>query len=237
MKAYISEETHKNLRWLVGVIPPSYNNPLTLYMNGTLNEGLVMTYPFESMKKHVVDFFGLPYYDFHEYIANGVRCAAIDIPDNKVAIEQLNKAMEFYGYFKSQTGKLGDGILRLHYEPKFQDEFDISEEKILYHVSPIRYMDKILKMGFCPYNKNIFFKFPERVYFFRGSFGEENVKNYADMVCQAKLNGNKSEKYVIYSIDANQLQNKHFFIDPNIDGGIYTNENISPKTIINIHEY
>lgn len=114
----------------------------------------------------------------------------------------------------------------LYLEPKYDLKID-NIPKILYHASPIKFKDKISKIGFIPKTGNKLSKHPERIYLSDDlntvvSFGK-NIKKET------------GEGYCIYEIDSSCISN--LYSDINLrDSGYYTNQNIPPNSFKLIKE-
>lgn len=97
----------------------------------------------------------------------------------------------------------------------------------LYHTSPIKFKDKISKIGFIPKTGNKMSNHPERIYLTDDlniaiAFGE-NIKNKT------------KSGYCIYKIDGEHINN--LYSDINLRrGGFYTLQNISPNHFVLIGE-
>ena len=105
----------------------SNNNPLSLYMTSFkrhLAEGLINTFPLEVAKQHFVDYMEIDPNNFQIKRNGGVKVAVIYLEYNENDIKEYEKAMEFYGYYLSDTqivnGTDGTKICILIFEPKFQ---------------------------------------------------------------------------------------------------------------------
>jgi hypothetical protein len=115
--------------------------------------------------------------------------------------------------------------IAFYLEPKY--DLKVTVPEILYHVSPIKFKDKISKIGFIPKTGNKKSNHPDRIYLTDDlnisiRFGE-NIKNETK-------NG-----YCIYKIDGKFIDN--LYIDINLrDGGFYTLQNISPNSFQLIKE-
>lgn len=117
-------------------------------------------------------------------------------------------------------------------EAKYDYEVDDIPE-ILYHTSPIRFKDKILKYGLVPRSGNKLSNHPDRIYL------TDNVNK--SFMFGDYLNNDSVESefyktgYCIYKIDGKSLSK--LYSDVNLrDGGFYTTDNISPKNIKLIKE-
>ncbi len=210
----------------------SYDNPLSIEMSSeSINEGLIKTYPFETMMRYVREYFNIPEFYMHTYSNNGVQCAAFDLPKNKTFQKRVDKAMNLCGYFESTRSSM-DELDRIHYEPKFKEE----EKEIgdfLYHITPHYTVGKIKKIGLCPYHKNAKFNYPSRIYFFKEDVPREILKNAAKALDKYSKRKIKDGIYRVLKIDVNSLpDNIKFFVDPNARYALYTLNNIPPNCIV-----
>ena len=109
--------------------------------------------------------------------------------------------------------------LAIYLEPKYDTEV-YPIPKILYHVSPQKFDDKISKIGFIPKSGNKLSNHPERIYFtdklsIAKTFGENMEKEY-------------NETHTIYKIDPSGISK--LYSDINLrNNGYYTFGNVSPK--------
>lgn len=104
--------------------------------------------------------------------------------------------------------------LAFYLEPKYDIQVNVPD--VLYHASPIKYKDKISKIGFIPKTGNKLSNHPDRIYL------TDNIdvayyfgKSFNDGYCIYKINGKCIDK--LYS-DINLRQ-----------GGYYTLQNIKPN--------
>ena len=103
-------------------------------------------------------------------------------------------------------------------EPKY--DLKVEVPNVLYHTSPIRFKDKISKIGFIPKTGNKLSNHPERIYLTDNlntaiSFGM-NIKN------------EENTGFSVYGINGNCINN--LYSDVNLrKGGYYTLENIKPE--------
>ena len=213
------------------MIPVIYENPLSILMSETktvLKEGLIKTYPFDTVKRYICQYFNIPNYYFHEYDGNGNRCCAIDIPKGANP-NLLKKAMNLCGYFMSTMTHL-DKLDRYHFEPKFEKE-DNYDGELLYHITKEISTPRIYKQGLCPSRKNNIYNFPSRVYFLKGNTTKEEVENIATVLKNAKGDGDEV-MYVLLKIMVDKLpKGIKFHADPNLYNSIYTTDNVPPSAI------
>lgn len=116
--------------------------------------------------------------------------------------------------------------IAFYLEPKY--DLKVSVPEILYHASPIKFKDKISKIGFIPKTGNKKSNHPDRIYLTDNldiaiSFGE-NIKNET------------KKGYCIYKIDGKCIDN--LYSDINLrEGGFYTLQNINPDCFELIKEF
>ena len=109
--------------------------------------------------------------------------------------------------------------ISLYLEPKYDLKID-NIPKILYHTSPIKFRDKISKIGFIPKTGNKLSNHQERIYLTDDlntaiSFGKNIKKEH-------------NSGYCIYEIDGSCISN--LYSDINLrNNGYYTIQNISPN--------
>jgi len=158
--------------------------------------------------------------------------------------------MNAFGYFKSDIIKediINDiKWIAIQFEPKFQDVINykiIHNHKYLYHLSPTKYENKILKNGLIPKSKNDKFNYPYRVYLLMDKNETFNInKTYLISVAKMLLNSRTSlitnqyindNEYTIYQIDISKLnKNINFYYDANLYPlSIFTVDNINPNAI------
>jgi hypothetical protein len=129
--------------------------------------------------------------------------------------------------------KIKDGyVLTFQFEPihpmKIFDKEKIP--KTLYHLSPARYENKILKRGLIPKSKNSKFKHPDRVYVFDSLDDTEKIIQKISEV-------NEETEWTLYTISnfAFIPSNRELFIDNlfSLDNGTsyFTKRNIRPSNI------
>lgn len=120
--------------------------------------------------------------------------------------------------------------LRLTFRAKFNVEYkEDSLPPYLYHICPLRVLDKIMRQGLTPRNNNRIAFHPERVYLFIDypkEWKNNIVKNF-------KISG-RDEKYVLLRISTEKLKGIKFYYDSNFMTNypaVYTLEPITPSAI------
>ncbi len=177
-----------------------------------------------------------------------------------MTIQQLNdifKLTNNYGWFSSQayfnqieqkwTPEIMRDILNMIsnnqsniIELQFESKYDIELESkiipsILFHATPTKFVNKILKQGLVPTSKNPLFMFPDRIYL---SF---NYTDLTQVLLPDMAKKSKIPDWTIFEVKADSLKNQNvpltkWFKDPNYNGGIYVLKNISPSMITIKHQ-
>lgn len=222
-----------------------YENPIitSLVLNEgkcLLNEAEYATYPIDTTINYVSRALNIPIRMFakcgDKY--NGVWFIKIKSFNDEDIKDNIAKAMHLCGYYlaKEDIYANDDRYVILRYEPKYIEEgnYVVSQCDVLYHLSPLKYKEKILKNGFVPKSNNGLFKYPDRCYFFMDSMNKSQVLSWLPTFRKANKN---NVPYCLYTIDVSKINdNTTFYLDPNLRGGCYTADNISPNVIINIEE-
>ena len=224
-----------------------YSNPnirdFVDYEQEELNESLMSTYDANKVKRIVCRKFGLDdsQFSINPVFDNGTRVdmAVIMIPKSVSKSEkgEIKQFMNSCGYFENFNEIVQGDKVFLMFEPRFSkdiiDEIK-SKYKRLYHATPTVYVEKILKKGLIPRSKNTLFFYPNRVYFMRGdNLNNTQINTFKNI--QGERGRSKhydNNEYTILSIDTSKLQdNIKFYVDPNVENGIMTYDNIPPSAI------
>lgn len=97
--------------------------------------------------------------------------------ESEKLLKKFVDAMFVTGYFLSFAGdmkptdkmmKLGIGLCSMQFEARYSRKV-AKLSKILYHVSPSRYFNKIAKHGIVPKSNSLNLKYPDRVYLFNNT--------------------------------------------------------------------
>lgn len=120
--------------------------------------------------------------------------------------------------------------IALYLEPKYDLKID-SIPNILYHASPLKFKNKILKYGLSPRTGSKLSKHPERIYL---TDSVEKAYNFG-LYLRKDNSDYYKDGFCIYSIDGSKIHN--LYSDINFrDGGYYTMANIGSDGIILIKE-
>ena len=217
-----------------------YNNPVVMMMElndpNLLAEAEYATYPIYNTIRYVSKALQIPISQFSIVEkSDGTETIALKTINEEDLIEKVNKAMHLCGYYEGYRKNVNKDtrFIYVTYEPKFKETVnnDVHKERVLYHVSPLPYKDRILKNGFVPKSGNSIFKYPDRTYFFLGSIGKKEAESWIT-VFKSKNKNYGDKPYCLYTIDVKKLpRNIDFYSDPNLKGGIYTMDNIAPNVI------
>lgn len=144
-------------------------------------------------------------------------------------LEQTMKVMNKEN-FNPNNKMLSKTPLRITFRAKFNAEYkESSIKQYLYHIAPLRVLDKIKKQGLTPRANGRIASHPERVYLFVDY--PNNWKEIADEFRKS----NKKEKYVLLGVNWSYLNpNTKFYYDSNAmlhNKAVYTNEPIPPTAI------
>lgn len=222
-----------------------YLNPIVSSMrlneSKLLNEAEYATYPVYKTIEYVSDALHLQTHMFSiANCHNGAKKIIIKVPLKNGLKDNIDKAMHLCGYYLSNNNFLSNDkrFLELKYEPKYIDEADyiVRNCDYLYHISPSVYKDKILRKGFVPKSVNSEFNYPSRCYFFLGTLTKKEVKEWIPVF--KKYNKKYcNTPYSLFTIDVGKIpDNVTFYLDPNLKGGCYTYDNISPSTITSVED-
>ena len=219
----------------------NFMNPISRGMKHPLTEGLIRTYPLETTIRYIKDYFDLSDEDIYPIDAyNGREQIAIKVPIVGNNLELIKKAFALCGYYlgypKEDTLKQG-ATYELQFEKKNEDEITEmlrEKEKVIYHITPAYYVDKIKHIGLTPKSKNSQFDYPSRVYFIPGS-AKTLIRHLLPQLDDANKSKANQGYYAIITLELAKIP-KHvrFFLDANALASVYTNDNIPPTAITNI---
>lgn len=198
------------------------------------NEGYSV--PLAKVKQELACKYALKDWQFtiHKQLGNvEVAIVIADIDDNAKMVE---RDMEQMGYFVGHryqvTAKNGTKWLQMQFEPKYQKELEIIKRNhyLLIHISPIQNVESIRTNGFIPSSKNKFLSYPDRVYLY---VGNDNVRELVQLLKGLYIaNGWEDDRFCLFLIDSYKVpKNIKFYIDPNMENGIYTYDKIPYSSV------
>lgn len=166
-----------------------------------------------------------------------------DIGNNN---ELIRKDMEKLGYFvgaESQRANFhGMNFKVIQFEPYSQYQDDETEgikkyNKFLYHWTPFYNLEDIKEYGLIPSHKNSLFNYPPRVYLIKSGIPDDYLEYFGEKLYFSNKDSRNNGKYVLLKIDIQNLDdNIRFYLDPNSEIGIYTEQTI-PFNNIYIERY
>lgn len=199
----------------------------------TIVEGLIYTYPIDKSVKILKN-----------------RFPELDIEvekDGDIFIQGLNDNLNKYipfitniGYFISKITidgqeweikyKDDSKPIAMYLEPKY--DYEVTIPDTLYHTSPLKFRNKILKYGLSPRSGSKISNHPERIYLTDDLNKSIIFGNYLK---NEKDNQWYKKGYCIYEIDGESISK--LYSDINFrEGGYYTMDNISPNNITLVKE-
>lgn len=191
--------------------------------------------PLNDVKKEIVNKYFLDDWQFKIITAKNNIDIAIIIPQIYKNPSLINKDMETMGYFNSVSEVVvinGFNYIQMQFEPKYQDNIlnEVKNMGIIYHSTLTSNVDSIKQKGFVPSSKNNMFKYPNRIYFSKGTI---DIRHLIDITMQlANVSKQNCNDYSIIVIDTSKIpDNIEFYYDPNYQDGVFTEE-ILPSTII-----
>ena len=129
---------------------------------------------------------------------------------------------EFINFYKNNFKTI------LVFDAKFDLEYvDANNSQYLYHITPIKYKDKILKIGLAPKSKSKIATHPHRIYLCDDYNLTIDLLNDSHFYPEEKT-------FVVFKIKLKELLKRRsirFFQDPAYKQGLYTYENIPPNYI------
>jgi len=199
--------------------------------NAVISEGLIMTHPNDLSLEIILRRF--------PHLTGNIE------PDGEIYLEGLEHNLNVYlpiitnlGYFISKATIDGQDWtvepkphirpIAIFLEPKY-DFKSKTVPKFLYHATPKKYLQKILKNGLYPKSKRKIAYHPERIYLTdKISIAEEFAKGLNNRLKGQNLS---EEEFVILKIDTADLSIS-LYRDINLmTGGYYTLNNIPPNAI------
>jgi len=249
LKNHIEGIVKSTIKTIIGEAKPFPSNEFRHFTNpedqilerALVEEGLVRTYPFEWVVKYIQRNAN---HDFISFSAQeDIKQFIVKIKKKSPSIKTLKHAMDVFGYFCSFE-KIINGVVMMQFEPKFDEyikgsEFRKKRGNTFFHVSPIRYADKILKNGLVPKSKNQFLVYPDRVHLIYNDGNKDNPQMMADMLYTVDRNQYNNGEYALFGISLKGLNNVKFYRDWNVEDfdAYFTYENIPPQNIKFIKQF
>ena len=190
-------------------------------------------------------------YNLEGNLING-EIVVIDlvIPKNFPDTEKIKKFLVTCGWTLAQEKEYdinNNYIAYVFHKNRQVKEVELSD--ILYHLTPITKLDKILTNGLTPRTSNVLSNRNERVYLLKDKRSLNFYQSFASALWKAnlektlnlsglskqeiadKLNVPRDIKYCLLEIDATKCDGLRVFADPDMDGAVWTFDNIPPQAI------
>lgn len=165
-------------------------------------------------------------------------CSVIEINKHVFGNEVKEKIIEFMkfcGYDRYGTDKTDGEVVKMYFKPRFQAD-DCTDElrkkcRFLYHLTSVGNKEKILAKGFVPKSENMYFNYPDRVYFVVGN----NLSKEAFRLLQAIWRNHGKKESVIIMVDLEKVpDNVVFYTDFDAGESVFTHDNIGPQAVAGI---
>lgn len=172
--------------------------------------------------------------------ANNIEIAVL-IPNFGQNISTVISDMNKNGYFKGYERNVpicGLPYKELRFEPLYQESErnTVLNMGMIFHSTYKDNVPNILRNGLIPDSKNPKFTYPKRTYFSKFTF---DIRHICDITEQlAKVNNKNVLDYCIITIDTKKIpDNVDFYFDPIYENGIFTNDIVPAKCIMNVKTF
>lgn len=209
-----------------------------IFWNGdnVITEESQKTLSFDKLHKELIQLGFQPWQVVSKIYANGIKVAVLyaDIAKNT---DVIIKEMLSYGWTKAHISApmvLYGVVCRvMDFDPIEQPSItnNVHEYEYIYHSTPSKNIDSIMKNGIEARSDNDYLDYPPRAHYMKGSIG----KNEAALFTWQLFNTNKTYMdgdYAILRIRMNSVpETVEFYGDPRYPTGIFTKETILPKAL------
>lgn len=215
-----------------------------------LKEGIFATFPIDTTIKYLRRHFKIPEAMIGKSIgSDGNERINVTIATINNNYEVLKRIMHLCGYYRAYPSCNDNDIpknkwVTFQFEPckPPADTTVLNGETTLLHITRSERAEKIIRQGFVPKSKNSSFRYPERIYFLKGSM-KDKWTQVASMLCAAAETAIYSDgkllrrQYSCITVEINKIsKNIEFFADANFKGGVYTEEYIPPSAIVSVED-
>lgn len=144
---------------------------------------------------------------------------------------KLKEFMTACGWFFSYED-WNDEVYEISFEKHFQESVnDFYNGDTLYHLTPKSRVRKIMTIGLTPKTCSKKSYHPERIYLFTKELSQDELYNWIFQFSECENEKTIKQGYVVLKIDRSKCPNIKIFADPNLDGGVFTVDNIPPTAI------
>ena len=181
---------------------------------------------------------------------NEINVLILVIPNNFSDTEKIKSFITTCGWILAQEKEYYKNKNYTAYTfHKNKQVKNIELPEVLYHLTPETKLNKILKNGLVPRTSNILSNRPERIYLYTEKMWINSLRMFANALWKAqlekklnlsglakqeiaeKLNEPRNIKYVLLEIDTSKCENLKVYGDPDMDGAVWTYDNVPPQAI------
>lgn len=222
------------------------DNPLSLALcndDELMFEGLIRTYPIETLKKYVCNSLHFGDKQFQISEKNGVKYAILYYHYTPSTDDYVKRAMMLGGYYVMREidgGGANKGIRKVIFEPKFQDEVTkkIKSFDVMYHITGKKNVERIKHIGLCSRSNCSLFNHPKRIYLLYGDVDENTIYTLAKVLSYSKYGMFIPEDYAVLTLNVDEFPEfLRFYVDPNHQDGVFTYGNIPPSCITKVEYF
>ena len=213
------------------------------YFKENINESATYSVPLVDVKNELKKRYGLEDWQFRIIQGSNQCFISVIFTDNDMNASIIENEMDNFGYFKSyETDVDMNGIIwiQMQFEPRFQNNENnlIRNMRILYHITPKYNLENIKNSGLIPSCKNNLLRYPDRIYFANGTDQKQEILILAENLYFYDKDPRNTGEYCILTIDLRMVPNDvDFYLDPNSDIGVFTEQPIPYSSVIGIEKY
>lgn len=164
----------------------------------------------------------------------------ITVPlDESYLKDEIEPFMNACGWYFSSMDKISDENVLIVFEKRLQEEEpkEYSDVSTLYHLTPISRLRKILDIGLTPKTHSKISYHPERIYLFPRELTHDELSYWICQLSAFEKEEVIKDGYAVLKIDRGKCNNIKIFADPNMDGAVFTMDNIPREAIEVIEKY
>lgn len=224
-------------------VPDHYGNPLMKdEKDNYITENKEISYPLIEVKKIMSKKYSLEDWQFKIVTNSNKIEVALLIPNIDNNFKTIESDMKQLGYFPGAIRKIytfNMQWIQIQFEPLYQKEEndELLKMPYLYHITPYYNFESIKTNGIIPKHENKRFNYPNRIYLFKYTVTDEQLKHLAQQLCYSNDNPKNNGKYYILTINTKKLpENVKLYLDPNYEMGCFTDSIIPYECIDYVDE-
>lgn len=209
-----------------------------------LQEGLISSIDSQTVIRHLQRSFPIVTGEVLPGVSDNTFIIMVTIPSgNKQVLRNIISRMDVYGWFPSSYSAVEDKWykeyhpvkildayerstkgLQLQFEAKYDSQSNIPER--LYHATPLKYVNKIKKIGLVPRSFSSLATHPDRIYL------ADNQRNLVNVLIPHMTAMRNNKEWAIFEVVVGDITPKiRIYRDPAYGHGYYTTQNIPPSCI------